>query len=375
MQTKSQTFMNQKINKRDLIIYLFKKGRVQRLENTEIYPSEFFYGFLELRDEGFNIKLLEEKDLDIHLKNILLRKFFNLLSKFILDLPLNTIFGFIFKNCFKKFKQAKFIVATTNSLGISLSFAKSIGLIKSDILFINMGLFQKKPNKLKVIFYRYIFKKVRLLTISKKENMFLKSYLHNLDIKYIPFGVDASFWFPQKKTSTEKYVLAIGNDLSRDWSMLVKTWDKDFPMLKIVTSLPVKNKKRNINVVKGNWHTQALTDLKMRDLYCNSEFVIIPLKETLQPSGQSTCLQAMACSKAVLISNIQGIWDRTLLKNYENIIFTKPGNVIEMNKSIRLLLKNIKLREKIEKNGRKLIIDHFNVINMKNELLDIYEEG
>ena len=51
--------MNPKINKKDLIIYLFKKGRVKRLANKKSYPSEFFYGFLELREEGYNIKLFE----------------------------------------------------------------------------------------------------------------------------------------------------------------------------------------------------------------------------------------------------------------------------------------------------------------------------
>ena len=204
-----------------------------------------------MREEGFNIKLFEEKDLGIEIKNIFLRKFFNILSKFVFDLPFNTIFGFILNNCFEKLKKAKYIVATTNSLGISLSIAKRIGLIKSDILFINMGLFPKKPNKLKVIFYKYLFKKVKLLTISKTENKYLKSHLNNLEIQYIPFGVDASFWVPQKKLISEKYALAIGNDLARDWSILVRSWDKDFPMLKIVTSLPVENDKPNITVVRG----------------------------------------------------------------------------------------------------------------------------
>ena len=366
--------MNPNIKKNDLIIYLFKKGRAERLENTKNYPSEFFYGFLELQNEGFNTKLLEEKDLNIQIKNYFSKKILNLISKLFFDLPFNSILGFIFNNCFEKIKHAKYIIATTNSLGISLSFAKSIGLIKSDIIFINMGLFPKKPNKLKVIFYKYLFKKVKLLTISKTENKYLKSYLKNIDIKYIPFGVDASFWVPQKKLKSEKYVLAIGNDLARDWSLLVSAWDKDFPMLKIVTSLPIKNKKPNINVLRGDWHTQALTDLQIRDLYCNSEFVILPLKETFQPSGQSACLQAMACSKAVLISNIKGIWDRKLLKHKENIIFTKPSNVMEMRRSIQLLFKNIELREKIQNNSRKLINDHFNMINMKNKLLKNFEE-
>lgn len=361
--------MKSSICREDLIIYLFKKGRINRLKDINFFPSEFFYGFLELREEGFNIKLLEEKDLDLKIKNVLLKKSLNLLSKFVFDLPFNTIFGFILNNCFEKIKYAKYIIATTNSLGFALSFAKKIGLIKSKILFINMGLFPKKPNKLKVIFYKYLFKKIKLLTISKTEDNFLKSHLCNIDIDYVPFGVDSNFWFPQKKLKTEKYALAIGNDLNRDWSILIDSWDEEFPMLKIITSLPIKNKKPNITILRGNWHTQSLTDLEIRELYRNSEFVILPLKETFQPSGQSTCLQAMACSKAVLISNIYGIWDKKLLKHKENIIFTKPGDVNDMRKSIDLLFRNLKLRRKIEKNSRKLIIDHFNMLNMKNELL------
>ena len=85
---------------------------------------------------------------------------------------------------------------------------------------------------------------MELLTISKTENKYLKSYLNYLDIKYIPFGVDASFWIPQKKIISEKYALAIGNDLARDWSTLVRAWHKDFPMLKIVTSLQLQIKNQ-----------------------------------------------------------------------------------------------------------------------------------
>ena len=99
--------MNPKINKKDLIIYLFKKGRIKRLENTKNYPSEFFYGFLELREEGYNVELFEEKDLGLEIKNIFLRKFLNLFSKFVFDLPFNSILGFILNNGFEKIKKAK----------------------------------------------------------------------------------------------------------------------------------------------------------------------------------------------------------------------------------------------------------------------------
>lgn len=367
--------MNLRINKKNSIIYLFKKGRKQRLINTENTPSEFFYGYKELKKEGYNVNILEQLDLRTEVNNIFLKKFLNLLSRVIFNLPLNMIFGFLLNKSYKKLDEFDFIVATTNSLGIVTSLAKNLGLISSNILFFNMGLFSKKPNLLKLSIYRYLFKKVKLLTISKTEYEILNSFFVNQNIRYVPFGVDENFWFPQEKKICKPYVLAVGNDLARDWETLVRSWDENLPILKIVTSLPVNSSKNNIEVIKGNWHSQLLTDIEMRELYCNSEFVILPLKETFQPSGQSTCLQAMACSKAVLISKISGIWDRKLLKHRENIFFIKPCDSSNLNKAANLLCTNMELRKTIEKNGRKLIKDHFNISNMKNNLKEILEEN
>ena len=62
------------------------------------------------------------------------------------------------------------------------------------------------------------------------------------------------------------------------------------------------------------------------------------------------------------------------INNNDNIIFTKTGNVQDLRKSIQFLFKNLKFREKIGENGRKLIDEHFNIINMKNKLLESFED-
>ena len=357
------------------IIYLFKKGRRNRMELIKEMPSEFFYCYKELSEEGYNVDLMEENDLDIYVKNFFLKKFLNLLSKLLFNLPINAIFGLIINKGYKKLNGVDYIIATTNTLGIAISIAKRFDLIKSNVLFINMGLFPEKPNYLKLSLFKYIFKNIKLLTISKTEYKYLKYLFKNNNIYYIPFGVDKSFWRPELKKEINPYVLAIGNDLARDWNTLVDSWDENFPILKIVTSIPINTRKNNIIVIKGNWHSQLLSDKEIRDLYRDSEFVILPLKETLQPSGQSTCLQAMACSKAVIISDIIGIWDRKLLINKKNILFVKPSNVEEMNNAINLLLENKQLRKTIEGNALKLIQEYFNIINMKKYLQTIFEDN
>ena len=107
-----------------------------------------------------------------------------------------------------------------------------------------------------------------------------------------------------------------------------------------MTSLPLKTYKENVQIINGSWYSQALTDLEIRDLYNNSEFVIITLKDTFQPSGQSTALQAMSCAKAVMITDIKGIWDRKLLKHKDNIYFLKKGDPKDLIDSVRLFLRN-----------------------------------
>ena len=208
-----------------------------------------------------------------------------------------------------------------------------------------MGLLKEKPNFLRLKILRYIFKKVELLTLSKAEYKFLKLLFTESKVKYLPFGVDQEFWFPNLKTNkSESYVLAVGNDLARDWDLLISSWEKGFPKLKIVSSLPINTLRKNIEVIKGNWHSETLNDLEMRDLYGNSEFIIIPLKETFQPSGQSTCLQAMSCSKAVVITKIKGIWDENLMKHKENIFFIRSGSELDLKNSIKSLVSDVNLR-------------------------------
>ncbi len=355
------------------IIFLFKKGRMERMNDLKNLPSEFFYGYKELNEENYDIQILEEKELKINIKNDYFQKLLNLLSRIFFNLPFSTIIPFIFNKGYLKLKNADFIIPTTNSLGITISLARNFGLINSKILFINMGLFLKKPNSLDRIVYKLILKDIILLTISKFEYKILKKLFNNLHIKYLPFGVDQNFWLPQKKIENKNYILAIGNDLSRDWKFLEKAWQKDFPLLKIVTSLPLETYKKNVEIIKGNWYSQALTDLEIRDLYNNSEFVIITLKDTFQPSGQSTALQAMSCAKAVMITDIKGIWDRKLLKHKDNIYFLKKGDPKDLIDSVRLFLRNNNFKRNIEINSRKLIEDYFNIENMKNTLKLIIE--
>ena len=361
--------MNLKKNNEVSLLFFFKKGRKERLIENKKFPSEFLYGYKELEKEGYNVHILEEVDMSLQIKNYYFIKIINLTSKIMFNFPIKLVLEFLLNKTYKQLNLANTVITTTNSIGVSLSFLKAIGLVKSKIVFIYMGLLNKKPNFFKFYILKYIFRKVEFLTISKEEYKFLKSLFLGCKVKYLPFGVDKEFWLPNPKTKkSDPYVLAVGNDLARDWELLISSWEEGFPNLKIISSLPINNLKKNIQIIKGNWHSKTLTDEEMRDLYCNSEFIIIPLKETLQPSGQSTCLQAMSCAKAVIMSKVKGIWDDNLMKHKENVFFIRSGNRLDLKNSVKTLVDDIDLRESLERGGRNLIISNFNSLNMANHL-------
>ena len=60
---------------------------------------------------------------------------------------------------------------------------------------------------------------------------------------------------------------------------------------------------KNAELINGDWHSQEITDSKIREYYSSAFLTIIPLKNSIQPSGQSVCLQSMLCETPVLISD------------------------------------------------------------------------
>tara|TARA_Y100000589_G_C27183561_1_gene641762 strand:+ start:294 stop:1382 length:1089 start_codon:yes stop_codon:yes gene_type:complete len=355
------------------IIYIYSKGRKERLSCKDKVPSEFFYGFMELKNYFKELYFFEEKELGMQLQNNLLGKFFRKLSLLSIGLPLEMLFGFLINKSFKKFKDNEILVATTNGIGLTLSIAKTFGLIKSPIIFISMGLLSSKVTLIKKFIYEFILKNIFIIFISKSEEKYFKKLMPSLNVSYIPFGIDNTFWIEESSSNQEEYALGIGNDLARDWDILIKAWEDSFPKLKIITSQNLSTNKINIEIIKGSWRDNLLTDKQIRKLYGSACFTIIPLKETIQPSGQSACLQAMSCNKSVIMSDIIGKWDSTKLIHKKNIYLVKPSSISSLNLAIKDLIRNKKLNTTIAKNGKKMVDKFYHREIMAKSLIPIFE--
>ena len=357
------------------IRYIFKSGRKSRISSGNRFPKEFFYCYFDLLQKKLDVDFIEEIDLGISKKVNLFTRFLNKFSRILFDFPLIHTKKLLEWKNLKLLNKSSIIIVTTKSFGLSLGFLKLLGIIKKPVIFIVMGLLSNESNFLKRNFYKLLLNKIKIVSISKNEKKFLESKIFKKPVSYIPFGIDKDFWYPSDiKLKNQRYILAIGNDYNRDWDTLINAWEDYYPDLKIVTSIPVKTNKKNILIKKSSWGEEYISDKEIRNLYLNSLFVIVPLKETMQPSGQSCCLQAMSCGRPVVMTKIKGLWDDTRLINRKNLLFIRPRSEVDLRNSVIELLNNKKLQENLSKNGRKLVEKYFNTSSMTHYLEKIIKD-
>lgn len=356
------------------IKYIFRAGRRARLDELSAAPTEFFYGYQQLQAQGIDVSLAEDSELGMAPPLPVFARLLNKLSFFLGGLPVGMLLSFFLASGDRKLADSDSVVATTNGMGLALAMAKAMGRVRVPVLLLAMGLLPMRLSRIQKVLYPLILRHLHLVTISRGEQAFLRRLLPRQDIHYLPFGVDHRFWTPADNPSGGDYVLAIGNDQNRDWQTLVDAWSVDFPPLKIVTSLPVPAAPENVEVICGNWRTRLLSDEEIRSLYQGARFVIIPSCETIQPSGQSACLQAMACGRPVVLSNIAGLWDSQLVRHGENVLLVQPGSVAEMGSAVQRLVYDHELCVLLGRNGRRLVECHYNTDIMAEAMVRLLME-
>jgi len=353
------------------ICFIFKAGRATKNEQNRVFPTEFFYGYCELKKRGYKVIYLEDIEIGMAWPLCIWTRWIHKLTPALFHLPFGVALNCVFTGGFRELNRYDICIATTNTNGLALALLKAAGVLKSKLYFITMGLVSQSLSSVVVQAYRFVLTHCRLISLSKEETRFLNRKLNRKDICHVPFGVDVKFWSLSNGSHARNYVLAIGNDMARDWMTLVQAWRPDFPVLKIVTNLPVPRHPSNVEVISGDWRLKTLTDEAVRDLYRGARFVVVPLRQTVQPSGQSVCLQAMSCGKPVILSDIEGLWDRNLMRDGETVLLTPPGDAVSLAEKVQLLLSDRVLADRLGVLGRSVVEKHLNADTMAEELLKI----
>jgi glycogen(starch) synthase len=227
----------------------------------------------------------------------------------------------------------------------------------------------------------------RIICVSPHLASLIRSYclVDDQKVCVVPNGIDLEVFDKIEDPATsvlsnynlekDKYLLFIGRlSLLKGVQHLIgafRTIKKEYPDLKLAIVGTGEYGDYLRNLAQG---TDGIVFLGYVDapkvkkaLYENCVAVVLPSSYEGLPM---VVLEAMACKKAVIASEVGGI--PLIIKHGKNGFLAKPGDSRSLEKFIRILFENPDLRTKMGSFGRKLAEDNFTVDKMVNKTLIVY---
>jgi glycosyltransferase involved in cell wall biosynthesis len=129
------------------------------------------------------------------------------------------------------------------------------------------------------------------------------------------------------------------------------------------------NLKRLAHGIRNIVFTGHVSSFKERKvLFENSLFVVVP---SLYETFPMVLLEGMACSKAVIASNVGGI--PSIIRHGKNGFLSRAGDHEDIAKFIKILYGDKRLRDSMGSLGRELVERNFSVDQMINQTLLVYQ--
>jgi len=318
------------------LAFLYLPGRLARLAELQRgeVPSEFFYGAAELAAAGHTVEHFEFGE---SCPAPGLAAGLDLLRRSYLTPP--KVFGHTLVNAWHLAPQlAGFdcTVATVAHHGFALAACASLGRLRPPVVTIQCGLLHQEFSTPRRAITRTLLNRMHSVFFGEAE---LAPTLAEFTpeparMKVSQFGVDPRFWNPDG--AREDFVLAIGNDPRRDYATLLAAAPEIAAPIRIITRLALPEPlPPNVTVLRGSWHDRTLSDADIRELYRRAACVVTPLQDSLQPSGQSVTLQAMACGAPVVLTETRGLWNRAQLRDRDNVRLVPPADSTALAAAVR----------------------------------------
>jgi glycosyltransferase involved in cell wall biosynthesis len=359
------------------VLFVFRRKRKERLQLHEAGqgPDEMLYGLTRFNLKQFQVEFIEGDDSKWNWRRRLcypLEKWiaWRLGIGFVLHLALDNL---------EKLRQVDLIISTVDSCGLPIAMFKYLGLVKTPIIYISQGLsdrIDRLPRSSRTrrwfqkIYGRFLHSVERIIVLSEGAAKHLEEIfqLRPQSVFCLPFGIDAQFWAPGPDSDIGDYILSVGSDATRDYETLLSAVTRE--RLKIVSRLDIPGERLNDRVEVGS----EFTDVELRELYRRARFVVTPLKDVYQPSGQSATLQAMACGKAVILTRTRGLWEPGQMRHLENCYLVEPGDAGDLRQAIGYLSDHPDEAMRIGQNARRTVEERYNSRRFAAEL-EHYADG
>jgi glycosyltransferase involved in cell wall biosynthesis len=188
-----------------------------------------------------------------------------------------------------------------------------------------------------------------------------------------PFMVDTEWWRPgvvARGDVSRPSICAVGQEY-RDYHTLaeaVRGLDVDVTIAAASPWSRRPDAARELDI-PANVHVTKLSQYDLRQLYAESDFVVVPIEETDFQAGITTILEAMAMGLAVVCSHTSGQTDTVI--DEVNGILVVPGDAGALRAAIERLLRDRRLADRLGTNGRAWVVDHADVERYAQQLAAI----
>ncbi len=148
------------------------------------------------------------------------------------------------------------------------------------------------------------------------------------------------------------YVLAIGDDISRDYLTLLQA-SSTLPQEVVIRSRKIAEDRLaypNVRIV-----SDALSEISYRDLIAGALLVVVPLHPSVHAGGVSTLLEAMATGKAVVVTRSDGLAD--YVEDGKTCRLVPPGDAAALGAAIAALAEDAGERQVLGAGARRFIVE------------------
>lgn len=191
----------------------------------------------------------------------------------------------------------------------------------------------------------------RVIVLTRKQAAYVQdTYRTKHRPIVLDWVVDELFYAPQDGRD-DGYILAVGEDASRDFETLIAACRHIDRALVIKTgrdiAVPTAMQDR-VRIVR-----ERLPPRAFRDLYARAAVVAVPLAPTDHPGGISTTLEAMAMGRPIVASDTGTT--RDLLENARTGLVVPPGDSGAFSEALLKVLEDADLAQDLGRRARERI--------------------
>jgi glycosyltransferase involved in cell wall biosynthesis len=349
--------------------FVYLPGRLKRLQSGKAVPSEFFLGAIEMKKNCHDVAMIEVRDNE---RPTPIESLFRLCAgNKLLPPKSHSAQLWALRSIASQLREMDVVVGTSSSVAFGLTLWKCLLGLRFQVLGIHAGILHYAYTRLKLRSTRWLLRRMYSQTFANYEmqEMIRRFEIPPYRIETNPFGVDLEFWKPSAYTTKRCSVVAVGSDAQRDWSTLLAAAEGARWHLTLVTSRVVTRAlPSNVELRYGSYAQSRISDAELRDLYSAATCVVVPLKASSQPSGQSVTLQAMACRSPVVLSRSPGQWDTVTMRNRQHLCLVEPEDAVSLRLAIDELCDDVDFRERVASNGLHYVRARGNILDFARRL-------